>query len=122
MPAPIPLKTNLITPKDVSEGASDLLRGAMRSLRSMQQSIDLEVVEGRGSDKLARTQCDVSRTMIALSAELRQRDKAAEKAMEELTPEEEDLAIAEYLRTLTPDRVKRFRAILDGLGDKVLGR
>lgn len=98
-------------PKGVASVES-LSAESLSKLQHIQTSISQRLEKGELSAALIREAAGLSRSIIALGAEMRQQEKFYEQRVDALTDQEEDELVLEFISELPPHRRRRYRDAL----------
>lgn len=107
----------------VNGEVDEMLREELGHLRTLRATVSAALAAGEATPALVRESAGVARALVAVSGEIRQREKHARQQVADMTPEEADALVAEYLRELTKERRAELREFLDELDreEAVLG-
>lgn len=108
---PSPAEAAIAAPEGVAS-LEDVTAGALRELRHMQASISAKLAKGELTAAVAREAAALARAIIALGAEMRQQAKALDQQADELSENDEDELLLEFILELPPRRRKRYREAL----------
>lgn len=104
---PSPKLAAVAAPKDTGD-LLGLTEKTLARLRHIEESIAKRLKKGELTAALAREATGLARAVVALGSEMRQQEKYYEKRGAELTDEETDELLIEFMVELSPARRKRY--------------
>lgn len=106
---------------NIYQEADRLLRRTMAHLELLQTSVERALKDGMGTPALLKEAATVARTIAAISAELRQREKFANEIIGAMSQEEVDELIEVFFREATRNRRAKYELWLRELSKEEQG-
>lgn len=108
---------------DLEESTYVLLEHGLVELQLQLEVIRDRRESGEKQNQMATATAALINGIAKASTEIRQLDEARRKRIDQMTPDERDASVAEYLRGLPVERLHQFRLVVDEMTEEasVLG-